>query len=311
MEDSFKRCVSRNDPYEAILMAQINRQLQLMAEEDPLLTTFMEGSLVERCLRFELDFESKIMAKTTAPELLRRELAAPRWKPQVLAMSGVTDCYQPIERQLKITRGCLEVLVEFRNPNGIITKNHLVTRDIDLLQELHRYDASAVYVSLTTLDSHLARILEPRASSPQLRLETIEALAQAKIPVGVMVAPVIPAINDTEIPAILKAAAQAGAQTAGFVLVRLPFAVKELFATWLETYFPDRAHKVLHRLEAMRGGRLNDPGFGSRMRGEGIFAEQIENIFQLSARKNGFSKRSSQLSKEHFRRPGDKQMNLF
>ncbi|HCU25496.1 MAG TPA: radical SAM protein [Deltaproteobacteria bacterium] len=260
-----------------------------------------------------LDFESKIMVKLEAPALLRKELSSPRWKPKVLAMSGVTDCYQPIERKLKITRGCLEVLAEFRNPVGIITKNHLVTRDIDLLRELARHDAVVVNISVTTLDTELARILEPRAASPKHRLEAIEKLAQAGIPVRVMAAPVIPALNDSELPAILAAAARAGAQDAGYTLLRLPHAVKDLFAAWLERHFPDRKQKILHRLEALRGGKLNDPRFGSRMRGEGAFAEQIEQLFLMGCKRAGFRGRERPLSTAAFRRPesGAVQLKLF
>src|SRR3989442_1368528 len=187
-----------------------------------------------------LDFESKIMVKEDAPELLRRELASPKWKPQVIAMSGVTDCYQPVERKLKLTRRCLEVLAEFRNPVGIVTKNHLVTRDVDVLAELARHKAAAVFVSVTTLDPDLRKVMEPRTSPPASRLSAIETLTKAGIPVGVMVAPVIPGLTDHEIPAIIAAAAKAGAQFAGRVIVRLPYAVAPLFESWLARHFPDR-----------------------------------------------------------------------
>lgn len=260
-----------------------------------------------------LDFESKIMVKLDAPTLLRKELSAKKWEPRVLAMSGVTDCYQPIERKLKITRGCLEVLAEFRNPVGIITKNHMVTRDIDLLQELAKHEAAFVTISITTLDAELARILEPRAASPKHRLEAVEALAAAGIPVGVNVAPVIPAINDSEIPAILRASARAGACEAAYVMLRLPHAVKDLFAAWLEEHFPDRKDKVLHRLEALRGGKLNDPRFGSRMRGEGPFAEQVRQLFEMGLKKSGMKIRRFRLSTAAFRRPEQPtpQLRLF
>jgi DNA repair photolyase len=175
-----------------------------------------------------LDFESKIMVKLNAPELLRSELERPRWQPQTLVMSGVTDPYQPIERKLRITRGCLEVLAEFRNPLAIITKNHLVTRDIDLLRELAKYNAVAVNLSVTTLDANLQRVLEPRTSSPVARLEAIRQLRAANIPVGVMVAPVIPGLTDHEMPRIMQEAAKAGAQFAGYTIIRLPWAVAPL-----------------------------------------------------------------------------------
>jgi DNA repair photolyase len=258
-----------------------------------------------------LDFESRIMVKENGPELLRAELSSPRWKPQTIAMSGVTDCYQPIERKLRITRRCLEVLAEFRNPVAIITKNHLVTRDVDLLSELARHNAVVVNVSVTTLDPTLTPRLEPRASLPMHRLAAIEELSRAGVPVNVMVAPVIPAITDHEIPAILDAVAQAGAVSAAFVPLRLPWGVKNLFEDWLDRHFPDRKDKVLNRIRDMRGGKLNDPAFGSRMRGEGVFAEQIGQIFAVAARKVGLPKREVTLSASSFRVPAGPQLSLF
>src|SRR6266498_4268881 len=250
-----------------------------------------------------LDFETKIMVKEHAPDLLRQELAARKWKPQVIARSGVTDCYQPIERKLRLTRGCLEVLAEFRNPVVIVTKNHLVTRDLDVLQELARYQAAAVFVSVTTLDGGLTPQLEPRTSLPNHRLAAIQTLREAGIQVGVLVAPVIPALTDHEMPAILAAAVSAGAQFAGYVTLRLPFGLGALFEQWLERHFPERKEKVLNRVRALRGGRLNDPNFGSRMRGEGVFADQIEALFEISCRKAGVAGRRPQLSAASFRVP--------
>jgi DNA repair photolyase len=259
-----------------------------------------------------LDFETKIMVKTDAPALLRNELRSPRWQPQTIAMSGVTDCYQPAERHFRVTRGCLEVLAEFRNPVGIVTKNHLVTRDLDLLRELARVNAVAVYLSITTLDAKLAAALEPRTSMPALRLRALEQLSAVGIPTGVMVAPVIPALNEPEIPAILAAAYRAGARTAGYVPLRLPFAVKDVFTDWLARHFPDRQEKVLNRLRSLRDGKLNDPNFGSRLRGLGIFAEQIQRLFEVSARKAGFrAGEMPALSVTAFRRPGGTQLNLW
>src|SRR6266478_3356133 len=194
-----------------------------------------------------LDFESKIMVKTNAPELLRAELESPRWKPQVLVMSGVTDPYQPVEKKLQVTRGCLEVLAKFRNPVAIITKNRLVTRDVDLLRELAACNAGAVNISVTSLDPNLQRVLELRTSIPNARLDTISQLRGAEIPVGVMVAPIIPGLTDHEVPKILEASANAGAQFAGYTIVRLPWAVAPLFEHWLEEHFPDRKEKVLGR----------------------------------------------------------------
>jgi DNA repair photolyase len=250
-----------------------------------------------------LDFETKIVVKEDAPELLREELMSPRWKPEVIAISGVTDPYQPIERKLQITRRCLQVLAEFRNPVAIITKNHLVTRDIDVLSELARYDAASVAVSVTTLDPKLATIMEPRTTTPELRLDAIRQLSTAGIPTAVMVAPVVPAITDHEMPAILRAAREAGATSAGFVVLRLPWAVAPLFERWLEEHFPDRKQKVLNRIRELREGKLYDPQWSIRQRGKGIFADQIKAIFDVTCRKLGFNERSYGLSADHFRRP--------
>jgi len=258
-----------------------------------------------------LDFESKIMVKENGPELLRKELSSPKWKPQTIAMSGVTDCYQPIERKLQLTRRCLAVLAEFRNPVAIITKNHLVTRDLDLLGELARHDAVIVNVSITTLDATLTPRLEPRASLPAHRLAAVEALSKAGVPVNVMVAPVIPAITDHEMPAIIEAAANAGAVSAAYVPVRLPWAVAPLFENWVERHFPDRKEKVLNRIREMRGGKLNDPNFGSRMRGQGVYAEQIDQMFTVACRKAGLPKRIIHLSTASFRVPPGPQLTLF
>jgi DNA repair photolyase len=258
-----------------------------------------------------LDFETKIFVKHDAPLLLRRELMSPHWQPRTLGLSGVTDAYQPIERRLQVTRRCLEVLVEFRNPVVVITKNHLVTRDLDLLSALARHDAAAVFLSITSLDGDMARVLEPRASQPQGRLAAVEAAAQAGVPVGVLVAPVIPGLNDHEIPAILAAAASAGARFAGYVMLRLPYAVAGLFEKWLEQHFPDKKDKVLGRIRDMRGGKLNDTRFGSRMRGEGVLAETINAFFKLARRTAGIHGRAPALSTAAFRRPGETQALLF
>jgi DNA repair photolyase len=248
-----------------------------------------------------LDFESKIMVKTNAPELLRAELESPRWQPQTLVMSGVTDPYQPIEGKLCITRGCLEVLAEFRNPVAIITKNRLVARDIDLLRELAAHNAAAVNISVTSLDPKLQRLLEPRTSSPQARLETIQQLRKAGIPTGAMVAPIIPGLTDHEVPNILDACAKAGAQFAGYTIVRLPWAVAPLFEHWLEEHFPERKEKVLGRIRDLRGNRLNQSQWHTRMTGEGIFAEQIASLFKVGCHRGGIGQRPK-LSMAAFRR---------
>jgi DNA repair photolyase len=258
-----------------------------------------------------LDFETKILVKEEAPALLRRELASPRWQPQTLAISGVTDPYQPIERRLQLTRRCLEVLVEFRNPVAIVTKNYLVTRDLDLLTELAQHQAAAVFLSVTSLDGDLSRTLEPRASQPSGRLAAMREMAQAGVPVGVMVAPVIPGLTDHEIPSILAAAAEAGAQLAGFVPLRLPLAVAPLFERWLERHAPDKKKRVLSRVRAMRGGKLNEARFGARMRGEGEQARVLRDLVHLACRKLGLNGLRLRLSTSAFRRPGDTQRLLF
>ena len=256
-----------------------------------------------------LDFESKIMVKTNAPELLRAELTSLRWQPQTLVMSGVTDPYQPVERKLRITRGCLEVLAKFRNPVAIITKNRLVVRDIDLLRDLAAHNAVAVNISVTSLDPNLQRVLEPRTSSPQARLDAIRELRNAGIPTGAMVAPIIPGLTDHEVPRILDACAKAGAQFASYTIVRLPWAVAPLFEHWLEEHFPDRKEKVLGRIRHLRGNRLNNPQWHTRMTGEGVFAEQIASMFAVSSRRNRMCARPK-LSYASFRRPTT-QLSLF
>jgi len=257
-----------------------------------------------------LDFETKILVKENAAELLREELSSPRWRPQPVAISGVTDAYQPVERRLGITRRCLEVLAEFRNPVIIVTKNHLVARDADLLGELARHRAAAVFVSITSLVQELQRVLEPRASTPARRLEAIAALASAGVPVGVLVAPIIPGLTDHEIPAVVDAAVRAGAKFAGHVPLRLPWAVKEIFERWLEDHFPERKEKILGRVRSLRGGRLNDPRYGSRMEGEGPYAEEIHRLFDLACRRAGLDGKP-ELSTAAFRRPDGPQLALF
>jgi DNA repair photolyase len=257
-----------------------------------------------------IDFESRILVKPDAAELLATELARPSWKPQLLALSGVTDAYQPIERKLQITRSCLRVLAEFRNPVIVITKNHLVTRDADHLVELAALSAASVSLSITTLEPKLGRILEPRASSPAQRLDAIATLHRAGIPVGVNVAPIIPGINEHEIPSITNAAAKAGAQFASYTIVRLPLTVAPVFVAWLETHFPERKEKVLSRIRSMRNGKLNNPDFGARMRGDGPLAEEIRQLFEIGSRRAGLNRERRVLSTAAFRRILPNQMEL-
>jgi DNA repair photolyase len=259
-----------------------------------------------------LDFETRLLVKLKAPALLRAELSSLRWVPKKLSCSGVTDCYQPVERRLQITRGCLEVLAEFRQPVVLITKNHLITRDIDYLSELARWQAGAALISITTLDARLAAALEPRASSPRMRLAAIRALTDAGIPTGVSVAPIIPGLNDHEITDILAAARAAGAQFAAYSLVRLPGSVAEVFSAWLQRHVSaEAAEKVLRRIREIHGGRLNDLRPGVRMRGEGQLAAQIGRLFKITARRLGFNSMRPEITAANFRRIEPGQGELF
>jgi DNA repair photolyase len=238
-----------------------------------------------------LDFETKLFYKANAAELLEKELSKRGYRPQLIHLGASTDPYQPIEREHRISRRILEVLWRFRHPVTIITKSHLVLRDLDLLQDMARENLCHVMVSVTTLDEDLKRGLEPRAPSPAARLKAIAGLAKAGVPVGVMAAPMIPALNDHELENILEAATGAGASTAGFVLLRLPYEVKELFESWLHAHVPLRAEHVLSRIRAMRGGRLNDARFGSRFKGQGIEAELLQQRFEIARRRLGLDGR--------------------
>jgi DNA repair photolyase len=249
-----------------------------------------------------LDFETRIMVKRDAPSLLRETLADPRWRPRPLMLSGNTDPYQAVERRLGITRGCLEVLAEARHPVGIITKSHGVVRDIDLLSELARHRAVAVTLSVTSLRRKLQRVLEPRASTPRQRLGALRTLADAGIPVGVNLAPVVPGLTDEEMASILEAAADAGATWAGYILLRLPHGVKGLFVDWLEAHVPERRERVLHRLRDAYGGALYDPAFHVRGKGRGPYAEQLRQLFRVTSRRLGLGKMPV-LSAAAFRRP--------
>ena len=257
-----------------------------------------------------LDFERKLLVKPDAAALLRATLASPRWRPEVIALSGNTDCYQPIERRLGLTRACLEVLAEFRNPVSVITKSALVTRDADLLGALAAHGAAHAFLSITSLDADLARRMEPRAASPERRLQALAALTAAGVPVGVMVAPVIPGLNDHEIPAILERAAAAGARSASWVMLRLASPLDQLFADWLEKHFPDRAGRVLGRIRDCRGGKLNDTRFRIRQRGLGEYADQIRHLFDLAARRRGLDRPLPALNAAAFRRAGQLELRL-
>ncbi|HEX7674470.1 MAG TPA: PA0069 family radical SAM protein [Bdellovibrio sp.] len=250
-----------------------------------------------------LDFESKIMVKYDAPQLLEEALMKKSWQPEVIVMSGVTDCYQPLERRMQLTRGCLQVLAKFKNPGYIITKNALVTRDIDVLQEMAAYQGIGVMISITSLDNDLIEVLEPRTSRPAARLKAIEELTKAGIPVGVNVAPTILGLTDHEMPAILKAASEAGATSAGYTVMRLPLSVAPLFEEWLEVHRPLRRDKVINAVKDIRGGKMNDANFGSRMRGEGPRAEQLKQVFDIYTRKYGLNLKDFRVSADSFKRP--------
>jgi len=258
-----------------------------------------------------LDFESKILIKPDAPPLLEAALAKRSYKPGVIAMSGVTDCYQPVERKLQLTRGCLEVLARFRHPVGVITKNALMTRDADHLGELARHGAACAYLSITTLDSKLARILEPRAASPRARLDAIRQLAEAGVPVGVSAAPMIPGLNDHELPAILAAVKEHGGSFAVYSVVRLAGSVADVFSGWLDRYFPDRKEKVLNRIRAYHGGALNSTVMGERRHGKSEGSAQLNALFHATCRRVGLGNQSPGLSFEAFRRLTPGQGELF
>lgn len=245
-----------------------------------------------------------------APELLREKFMSKSWKPASVFMSGITDCYQPIERKLQITRKCLEVFNEFNNPLFIVTKNSLVTRDIDILSELAKKNLVSVTLSITTLDFDLSRKLEPRTSTPQAKLEAIKALSHAGIPVGVNVAPTIPGLTDHEMPRILEAAANAGAKHAGYVVLRLPYSVKDIFVEWIRTHFPERADKIINYIKEMRGGKLYDANFKTRMIGKGEKATNIANLFEIFTKKYGLNQTRKDPPLVEFKRPSD-QLEFF
>jgi DNA repair photolyase len=259
-----------------------------------------------------IDFETKIMVKPDAPELLEEAFSKKSYVPQTIAFSGNTDCYQPAERKFQITRKCLEVFLKFRNPIAMITKNALIQRDIDILSEMAKLHLVKVVISITSLDKELIRQMEPRTSTPKRRLETVKALAENGINVGVNVAPIVPAINDNEIPAILKAASEHGAYTAGFVIMRLPYQNKDLFLEWVERTFPGRANKIINRIKSLRDGMLYKSEWGTRMTGEGKWADTVHDIFNINCQKYGLNKTSPyRLTTEHFRRIKKDQFGLF
>lgn len=253
-----------------------------------------------------LDFESKIFAKVNAPELLRRELGKAGYQPETIALGVNTDAYQPCERELRLTRRVLEVLQECEHPVGLITKSALIERDIDILAAMAARRQATVAVTLTTLDPAIARTLEPRAAAPARRLRTIRTLADAGIPVGVSISPIIPFVTEPEIERLLAAVREAGASSAHYVVLRLPWEVNPLFQQWLQAHFPERAQRVMNRVREMRGGKDYDSDFATRMRGEGVWAEMIRQRFKIAAARlglGGHGGRFGQLDGSRFRRP--------
>lgn len=260
-----------------------------------------------------LDFETKIVVKHDAPRLFREFLSSSDWKPELIAFSGITDCFQPAERKFQLTRGCLEVAAEAKQPIGIVTKNALVVRDLDILRPMAAQGLANVSVSITTLDPVLAREMEPRTSIPSARLRAITELAHAGVPTKVMVAPIIPGLNDSEIPEILRTAKEAGAISASYVLLRLPLTVEPVFLEWLERTQPDRKDRVIARIRETRGGEMSDSNFGRRMRGTGEIANQIQAMFKVFCHKYGLNSPLPPVNFERFTPPTAPtgQMRLF
>ena len=249
------------------------------------------------------DFESRLFAKPNAAELLAKELSAPGYVPRTIAMGTNTDPYQPLEKKMRITRSVLEVLRDFRHPVGIVTKSPLILRDLDILSDMAAMGLAKAALSVTTLDRKLARVMEPRAGTPARRLQAIQALAGAGVPAGVMFAPAIPALNDHEMEAVLSAAAEAGAISAGYVLLRLPLEIKDLFREWLDANVPGRAKHVMALVRSMRGGKDYDSQWNSRMKGTGPYAEMMARRFHMAVKKLGLNRPSQPLSVTSFKRP--------
>jgi DNA repair photolyase len=259
-----------------------------------------------------LDFETRLFAKENAAELLRKELSRPGYRCELISLGANTDPYQPIERERRITRSILEVLWEFRHPVGIVTKGSLIERDLDLLEPMAQAGLVHAFISIGTLDGEIARTLEPRAAAPYRRVETVRRLSEHGVPCGVLVAPIIPFLNDKDMEAVLEAVSKAGARMAGYTLLRLPWEVKDLFKDWLERNYPLKAAHIMARIRDTRGGRENDPEFGSRMKGEGLFADLIRSRFAVTCRRLGLhTGKRDQLDTQQFRRPGPPQMPLF
>ncbi len=258
-----------------------------------------------------MDFESRIVVKKNAPQLLKKLFESKSWEPAVISLSGNTDCYQPIERKMRITRKLLEIFLEYRNPVGIITKNALVLRDLDILQELSKHNLVRVFTSVTSMDEDLRRMMEPRTASYRSRLKVVETLSKAGIPTGIMNAPIVPGLNDNHMHDVLKAASEAGAKWAGYTVVRLNGAIGQIFKDWLYKAFPDRAEKVWNMICSCHEGHVNDSRFGNRMVGDGKFAELIRTQFKLYCRKYGLNQTDMPYNLDSFRKIKNNQLPLF
>ena len=258
-----------------------------------------------------LDFESRIVVKKNAPSLLRKFFDNKNWEPAPISLSGNTDCYQPIERKMKITRALLEICLEYRNPVGVLSKNALVLRDLDIIQELAKLNLVRVFSSITSLDEDLRKVMEPRTASYKQRLKVVETLSKAGVPTGIMNAPLIPGLNDMHIHDVLKAASEAGAKWAGYTVVRLNGAIGDIFKDWLYKAFPDRADKVWHQICECHEGHVNDSRWGNRMAGDGKFAELIKKQFKLYCKKYGLNEEKMEYNTSDFRRVKNKQLSLF
>lgn len=258
-----------------------------------------------------VDFESRIVVKKNAPQLLKKFFENPNWEPAVISLSGNTDCYQPIERKMRITRKLLEICLEFRNPVGILSKNALVLRDLDVIQELNKHNLVRVFSSITSLDEDLRRLLEPRTASYRSRLKVVETLSKNGVPTGIMNAPLIPGLNDMHMHDVLKAASEAGAKWAGYTVVRLNGAIGPIFHDWLHKAFPDRAEKVWNQISACHEGKVNDSRWGNRISGDGKFAEIIKVQFHLYCKKYGLNQTDMEWNLKDFRRIRNGQLPLF
>ncbi len=252
-----------------------------------------------------LDFESRIIVKKDAPKLIEKFILRPSWEPVPISVSGNTDCYQPLEKKYELTRRILKVFATYRHPVGMITKNSLILRDIDILKDLAKDNLVNVYISITTLNEDLRRAMEPRTASATKRLKTVEELAKAGVPVGVMTAPIIPGLNNHEIPAILKAASEHGALSAGMTVVRLNGSIGQIFEDWLRKNFPDRFEKVWNQICSLHGGNVNDSQFGRRMKGEGNYADIINQLFATSKKKFFPDKKMPAINLKAFRKGGN------